>query len=113
VAASGIGGILALSVSQRLKEIGIRLALGAQPSDVLNMVVNQGMILVAVGLAFGLAVAFAMIGPLKAFLFQVGPGDPVTLMGVCALLAIVAFVACYIPARRATKINPIIALRHE
>ena len=113
VAASGIGGMLALSVSQRLKEIGIRLALGAQPSDVLSMVVNQGMILVAVGLACGLAVTFAMIGPLKAFLFQVAPSDPVTLLGVCAILAGVAFVACYIPARRATKINPIIALRHE
>lgn len=115
VAASGIGGILALSVSQRLKEIGIRLALGAQPSDVRTMVVNQGMVLVGLGLACGLIVTavIAVAGPLKGYLFQVGFSDPVTLVGVCALLAVVALIACYIPARRATKINPIIALRHE
>jgi putative ABC transport system permease protein len=113
VAASGIGGILALSVSQRVKEIGIRVALGAQPSDVLHMVVRQGMLLVAAGLAFGLVAAFALIGPLKTFLFQVAPADPFTLAGVCGLLALAALVACYIPAWQATRITPIVALRHE
>ena len=113
VAASGIGGMLALSVNQRVKEIGIRLALGAEPADILKMVLKQGMTLVAVGLSCGLVVALAMIGPLKAFLFQVAPADPFTLAGGCALLAITAFVACYIPARRATKIDPLVALRHD
>lgn len=113
IAASGIGGILALSVSQRIKEIGIRMALGAQPSDVLNMVIRQGMTLVGVGLACGLLVAFLMTGSLQTLLFHVSPVDPWTLAGVCLLLALAAFVACYIPARRATKINPLTALRHE
>lgn len=113
VAVSGIAGVLALSVSQRVKEIGIRLALGAKPSDVLKLVIKQGMVLVAVGLVSGLVIAIVMIGPLKAFLFQVGPTDPLTLAGVCGLLAGAALIACYIPARRATRITPIIALRHE
>jgi predicted permease len=113
IAATGIGGILALSVSQRVKEIGIRLALGARPSDVLYMVIRQGMVLVLVGLGLGLVGAFAITGPLKAFLFQVTPTDPLTLAGVCVLLAFCAFVACYIPARRATTINPLVALRHD
>jgi putative ABC transport system permease protein len=113
VAASGIGGMLALSVNLRVKEIGIRLALGAEPADILKMVLKQGMTLVAVGLSCGLVVVLAMIGPLKAFLFQVAPADPFTLAGGCALLAITAFVACYIPARRATKIDPLVALRHD
>jgi ABC-type antimicrobial peptide transport system permease subunit len=113
VAASGIGGMMALSVTQRIKEIGVRLALGARPADVLAMVMKQGMLLVVVGLAFGLAAALAMTGPLKAFLFKVAPADPITLAGVGGLLASVAFVSCYIPAQRATKVNPLIALRHE
>jgi putative ABC transport system permease protein len=113
VAAAGIGGMLALSVSQRTKEIGVRVALGAQRSQVLAMVIMQGMVLVLVGLVFGLVVALGMTRSLKAFLFQVVLFDPVTLGGVGVLLAIVAFVACYIPARRATKISPLVALRHE
>lgn len=113
VAASGITGVLALSVSQRVKEIGIRLALGAQPTDVRRMIVKQGMLLVAVGLFSGLAIAFTLVGTLKGFLFQVAPTDPFTLAGVCGLLALAAFAACYIPARQATRITPIVALRHE
>jgi len=113
VSASGIGGMMALSVTQRIKEIGVRMALGAQPFDVLAMIIKQGMILVMVGLAFGLGVALAMTGPMRVFLFQVAPADPMTLTGVGALLIIVAFVACYIPAQRATKVTPLIALRHE
>jgi len=113
VALSGIGGILALSVSQRVKEIGIRIALGAQPSDILGVIMKEGMTLVAVGLVFGLAVAFAMSNSLRAFLFHITPADPLTLAGVAALLAIAASIACYIPALRATKIAPSIALRHQ
>lgn len=113
IAASGIGGILALSVSQRTREIGVRLALGAEPSNVRNMVMRQGMLLVLGGLGFGVAVAFTMTGLLKAFLFNVSPTDPWTAGGVCLLLALTALVACYIPALRATRIDPLVALRHE
>ena len=113
IAATGIGGILALSVNQRVKEIGIRLALGAKPSDVRFMVIKQGMVLVLLGLAFGVAGSVAITRPLSAFLFQVSPTDPLTLAGVCLLLAAAAFVACYIPARRATTINPLVALRYD
>lgn len=113
IAASGIGGMLALSVSQRVREIGVRLALGAQPMDVLAMIIRQGMVLVAIGLAFGLAFALALTGPLKTFLFKVAPTDPLALISVCLLLALTALVACYIPARRATRIDPLAALRHE
>jgi predicted permease len=113
VAASGIGGILALSVSQRVKEIGIRLAVGATPWDVLTMIVKQGLILVAIGRVCGLGITLAMARTLQAFLFDVAPADPLTLTAVCALLGITALVACYIPARRATKINPVVALQHE
>jgi putative ABC transport system permease protein len=113
VAISGITGILALSVSQRVREIGVRLALGAQPSDVVRLLVKQGMILVLVGIGSGLLIATAMIGPLKTFLFQVTPTDPLTLAGVCVLLLLASLIACYVPARRAAKITPIVALRHE
>jgi len=113
IAASGIGGILALSVSQRTREIGVRLALGAEPPNVCNMVMRQGMLLVLGGLGFGIAVAFTMTGLLKAFLFKVSPTDPWTAGGVCLLLALTALVACYIPALRATRIDPLVALRHE
>jgi putative ABC transport system permease protein len=113
VAISGITGILALSVSQRVREIGVRLALGAQPSDVVRLLVKQGMILVVAGIVAGLLIAAAMISPLKTFLFQVAPTDPFTLAGVCGLVVLAALIACYIPARRAAKITPIVALRHE
>jgi putative ABC transport system permease protein len=113
IAASGIGGILALSVSQRMREIGVRLALGAKPSQVRNMVMRQGMLLVLGGLGFGVAVALAMTKLLKSFLFKVSPTDPWTAGGVCVLLAFTALVACYIPALRATRIDPLVALRHD
>ena len=113
IAATGIGGILVLSVNQRVHEIGIRLALGARPTDVLAMVIGQGMILVFVGLALGLIGALAVTPPLRALLFQVTPTDPLTFAGVSLLLALTALIACYIPARRAARIDPLIALRHE
>lgn len=113
VAISGIGGILALSVSQRIKEIGIRVALGAQPSNILTIIMKQGMILVAIGLALGLVIALAMSNSLRAFLFHTTPVDPLTLAGVAGLMAITALIACYVPALRATKISPSNALRHQ
>ena len=113
IAATGIGGILALSVSQRMHEIGVRLALGAQPGDVRTMVIRQGMVLVLAGLIFGLAGAFYLTGSLKTLLFEVTPTDPLTFVLVGSVLAATALAACYIPARRATRIDPLIALRHE
>ncbi|HJX85830.1 MAG TPA: ABC transporter permease, partial [Candidatus Angelobacter sp.] len=113
IAATGIGGILALSVSQRMHEIGVRLALGAQPGDVRGMVIRQGMVLVLAGLVFGLVGALYLTGSLKTLLFEVTPTDPMTFVLVGSVLAATALAACYIPARRATRIDPLIALRHE
>jgi putative ABC transport system permease protein len=113
IAATGIGGILALSVNQRVHEIGIRLALGARPADVRRMVIGHGMLLVLPGLALGAAGALAVTPPLRALLFQVTPTDPWTFGLVAVVLALTALLACFIPARRATRIDPLTALRHE
>ena len=113
IAASGIGGILALSVNQRVHEIGIRLALGAESGDVLKMVIRQGMVLVLAGLGVGLLGSFWITSPLRNWLFEVTPTDSLTFGGVAAALVLVAFVACYIPARRVTRIDPLVALRYE
>jgi len=113
IAAGGIGGTLALSVNHRIKEIGVRMALGAERSDILAMVIRQGMLLVAVGLLFGLPLGVSMTAFLRSFLFQVVSVDPLSLAGVALLLGSVAFVACYVPARRATKVSPGIALRQD
>ncbi len=113
IAATGIGGILALSVNQRIHEIGVRLALGAQPGDVLVMIIRQGMALVLAGLVFGAVGAIFMTRPLETWLFEVTPTDPLTFAIVCAVLGLSAFAACYVPAQRATRIDPLIALRHE
>jgi putative ABC transport system permease protein len=113
IAVAGIGGILALSVSQRMHEIGIRVALGARPWNVLKMIIGQGMVLVLFGLALGLAGALGITRLLKTFLFEVTPTDPVTFGAVALVLAGAAFVACYVPARRAARIDPISALRCE
>ena len=113
IAASGIGAILALSVNQRLNEIGIRLALGANPARVLAMVLGHGMMLVAIGLAIGLASSLALTGMMRKLLFQIEPTDPATFIVVSAVLALAAFVAAYLPARRALRIDPLLALRRE
>jgi putative ABC transport system permease protein len=113
IAAFGIGGILALTINQRVNEIGIRMALGAKPGDVLAMILRQGMTLVMVGLVIGLASAFALTRMMKTLLFQIEPTDPITFAGVSATLAMVALMACYVPARRALRIDPLQALRSE
>jgi len=113
LAAIGIAGVLATSVSRRTQEIGVRLALGAQRGDLLRMVVRQGMVLAMSGLLMGLAAALLLTRWLSSMLFQVTPRDPVTFGGVALILVSVALLACYIPARRATRVDPIVALRYE
>jgi putative ABC transport system permease protein len=113
IAAFGIGGILALAVNQRLNEIGIRIALGAKPGDVLAMIFQKGMLLVAVGLAIGVVSSIVLTRLMKGLLFQVEPTDPATFIGVSLVLALVALLACYVPARRALRVDPLLALRRE
>jgi putative ABC transport system permease protein len=113
LAAVGIFGVLSQLVSQRTREFGIRMALGAHQSDVLAMVVKQGAVLVLLGVGLGLAVALALSRLLSTMLYGVRPTDPFTFTAVTSLLILVAMLACYLPARRATKVDPMIALRHE
>jgi ABC-type antimicrobial peptide transport system permease subunit len=113
LAAIGIYGLMAYSVEQRTQEIGIRLALGAQAAAVKNMVVRQGMALALIGVIAGLAAAFGLARLITAFLFGVTARDPSVFVGVPLLLATVAFVAVWLPARRASEVDPIIALRYE
>jgi putative ABC transport system permease protein len=113
LAAIGIYGLMAYSVQQRTQEIGIRLALGAQATQVKNMVVRQGMALALVGVAIGVAGAFWLARLIKAFLFGVTAGDPVVFSGVPVVLVLVAMIAVWLPARRASRVDPVIALRYE
>ncbi len=113
LAAIGIYGLMAYSVEQRTQEIGIRLALGAPASQVKNMVVKQGMVLALVGVAIGLAAAFGLSQVMAAFLFGVTARDPLVFVAVPAVLTFVALVAVWLPARRASRVDPLVALRYE
>jgi putative ABC transport system permease protein len=113
LAMAGVYGVMAYVVGQRLNEIGLRMALGATQGDVLGMVLKQGLTLAGAGVVLGLAGAVAATRLLTAFLFEVKPGDPLTYLGVAVLLAVVAMAASYLPARRATKVDPLAALRQD
>ena len=113
LAAIGLYGVLAFAVSQRTREIGIHMALGARARDVLLMVIRQGMSLVIIGVVLGVAGAFVLTRLMRSLLFEVGTTDPFTFVLVSLLLVAVGFIACYLPARRATKVDPLVALRYE
>jgi ABC-type antimicrobial peptide transport system permease subunit len=113
LAAVGLYGVIAYAVSQRRQEMGIRLALGAAPQDLLRMVVGQGMRLTLVGVVLGLALAYAASGFMGSLLPGITPRDPLTFIGVPVVLALVALVAASIPARRAGAVDPVDALRYQ
>jgi putative ABC transport system permease protein len=111
--ALGLYGAIAHGVVQRTREIGIRAALGANAWDLLRLVLGQGLAMIALGLAVGVAGSIAVLRLLRAFLFGVGSADPFTLAAMAGVMAIVALAACYLPARQATRVDPLIALKTE
>ena len=113
LASIGLYGLMAYTVEQRTLEFGIRLALGSDFGRLRNMVVKQAMLLAAVGIAIGLGAAYGLTRVLQSLLFQVKPTDPVIFGSVAGLLGAVAVLACYIPARRATQVDPLVALRYQ
>lgn len=113
LATVGIYGLVSYSVANRTREIGIRTALGAQSKDILKLVLREGMVMVATGIALGLGVAFAATRVISSFLYGVSATDPITFLSISVLLATVALAACFVPARRAAKVDPTVALRYE
>jgi putative ABC transport system permease protein len=113
LATAGVFGVMAYSVSRRTREIGVRVALGARSRDVLKMILSQGLRTIFIGLLIGLAGSLALTRTMASLLFEVTATDPLTFAAVIALLIAAALLACYIPARRATKVDPMVALRYE
>jgi len=113
LATTGVYGVVSFAAAQRTREIGIRMALGARPAQVLGMVCKQGVVIIAIGLLIGLGAALAMGRLVGSALIGIGPNDPLTFVTVSAMLLAVGVAACYIPARRAAKVDPVVALRHE
>jgi ABC-type antimicrobial peptide transport system permease subunit len=111
LAVTGIYGVISYLVSQRTREIGIRVALGAQRRTVLNLIIRQGMSLALVGAVIGLIVAFVLTRLMKGLLYEVEATDPLTFASITILLLLVSLAACWIPARRAAKVDPLVALR--
>jgi len=113
LACVGLYGLLSYEVSRRTREIGIRLALGAQPGSVLKLVLQQGVVLAIVGAGVGIGAALGVTRYLTSLLYDVHANDPLTMIAVAILLALVALAACYVPARRAMRVDPMVALRYE
>ena len=113
LAAVGIYGVISYSVSQRMHEMGIRIALGAQSHSLFRLIFAQGMAPVLTGMVIGTGAAFVLSWFLENMLFGVSAADPIVFLSVAGLLTVVALLACYVPARRATKVDPMVALRYE
>jgi ABC-type antimicrobial peptide transport system permease subunit len=113
LAGLGVYGIVSYSVAQRAREFGIRVALGAKPSQIIGMVVGQNLRIVVAGLILGVAAAIPVTRLMRGLLYQVGPNDPVTFVAIGAILAAVAMIAAYLPARRGTQVDPVVTLKAE
>ena len=113
IATVGIYGVISYSVARRSKEFGLRMALGARPANILGLVLKQGVLLTSIGVVVGVVAALILTRLMASLLFAIKPTDAITYLGVSALLAAVAILASYIPARRATQVDPIKALRYE
>ncbi|HEU0368205.1 MAG TPA: FtsX-like permease family protein, partial [Candidatus Acidoferrum sp.] len=113
LAVAGVYGVVAYGVTQRTREIGMRIALGANSADVLRLILRQGLTTTLIGVAIGVAGSLATARTIQSLLFGVKPTDPLTFIAVAASLVAVAGLACYIPARRATKVDPMVALRYD
>jgi putative ABC transport system permease protein len=113
IAAFGIYGVIAHNVAQRTQEIGVRLTLGAQPGDILKLVLGQGLAVISIGVGVGLAGAFGLTRTLSSWLFGVSATDPIIIVAVSLFLGIVAVLACYVPVRQAMKVDPMAAIRYE